>query len=722
MRIAARVAGLICAAGLALAGAGAAEVAGQTAQFETTTEVFRIQVGLQRADGSPFSGLSGEDLELLVNGQPRRILDMREIDASRLTPAPAAPPDPELPPTAAQRLPSTVLQPADRADLPTAARRRFLLFFDLGFINRRGLGYARGAATNFLDKIAREGDMIGLATYSGNRGLQYHVPFTSDRAQIRREVEAMGVGRAAESIDNGLLDLDELARALGALDGGDASALDIAQELELTQRQIEVGRIIMAIESMAETIAPLQGRKHILYFSASIPDELLFSPENGDGGNLRDMVTAVESARRSDVVIHTFLPAVLPVADMHDVTKMQSTFQPGAQLRMGGDRGFLDFVAAETGGTANFFRHQMRDGLEKVEESTRSYYVVAFPVLDTDGATVSIQIRPRRPEVQVAWAPTLLTLPRGQEHSVASRQLQIADALEMGNDVRDVAVDVLAIRLPSESGYGRVAIVGEIPARQLRQLVDDRGDDRLELEILGAALTPGGTVADYFRTRVNLDNVAAKLAGTSAPLRYQNVLAVPPGTYFVKVLVREAKLSRMASRSLRLEIPTTEPTRLAIETPLMVLPALPGSFVRGVDPENAPSHRARLPLAYPFVVGSQEVLPVIRPTTSASADVDFLVTVRAPQRDPLTNEATLSAQAWLENDRGDRFVVSGAQILATTPVASSDAIRLLLRLSMSPALPSGRYSLIVQVADHVAGKAVASWTELTVEGRLDRVR
>jgi len=529
VRIGARVLGLACITGVAIVVPGTAELAGQTAQFDALAEVFRIQVGLHGPDGLPISGLEVADLELLINGQPRRILDLLEIDASQLAPL-ASMVDAATATTTPERdLSTTVLQPTAGAELPTAARRRFLLFFDLGFMTRRGLGYARGAAKNFLDDIASEGDMVGLATYSAGRGLQYHVPFTSDRTQIRRTVDALGVGRANEGIDNARIDLEAMAAIMAGFGGRAGSGggdLDVAQDLERTARQFEASRVALALEDLAEALAPIQGRKQILYFSAGIPTGTIWSPD-GDGGTFRDIMTAAEAARRSDMVIHSLMPAVMPVMAAHDVTNMQSTYRGGSQLTSAfADRDFLHFMAGETGGTASFWRHQLRNGLATVEESTRSYYVLAFPILEVDESTISIEVIPKRAGVKVAWAPASLALPRGQDHSVATRQLQIADALEIGNDVRGMVIDVLAVRMGQQDGYGRVAIAAEIPARQLRALAEERDDDGLDLEILGLVLKSTGEVADHFRTRINLEDVAAKLANTEAPLRYQNVLAV----------------------------------------------------------------------------------------------------------------------------------------------------------------------------------------------------
>jgi VWFA-related protein len=698
-----------------------AALGGQEAQFRTATEVLRIQVGLRDSAGLPAVGLGVDDLELLVDGEPRRILDLYEIDATQLEVSAAASMADVAPRGPAATLESTVLEPTAGATLPTAARRRFMLFFDLGFITRRGLGYARGAATDFLDEIIHEGDLVGLATYSAWRGLQYHVPFTSDRDQIRREIDGLGIGRAAEAVGDQGLDLLGLAQVLALTPPDGVPTSSLVDELERSAQQLEAGRVIMALERLSEEIAPIQGRKHIVYFSEGIPDALLFDPEAGDAGNVRDMTIAMESARRSDVVIHSFYPAAMPTSGVHDIREMVPGNSAG-RFEVFADRTFLSYAAEETGGSSVYFRHQLRRGLEEVEEATRSYYVLAFPLAESDRESVRLEVVPRRADVTVAWAPERLTLPTWQQHSIAARQLQVADALEVGNDARSMEVDVLAIRVQRQDDYGRVAIAGEIPAHQLRALLEERGEDRLDLEILGVALEPDGQVADYFRTRINLENVAAQLDNVSIPLRYQNVLAVRPGSYFVKVLVREGEVSRLASRSLRLEIPATDPEDLAIDTPLMVVPARSGSVIRGVNPTSPPPHRLHLPLDYPFVVGAQDLVPLIHPTSVAGADVDLFVTVRNPSVHPFDGTTDIAADCWLQDADGNRFVLSDFRPLSSDYDRATGSMRMLLRLSLAPNLPNGSYSLVVRAHDRIAGSAVASYTQLAVEAAFQRVQ
>ena len=438
----------------------------------------------------------------------------------------------------------------------------------------------------------------------------------------------------------------------------------------------------------------------------------------------------VDAAARADVVFHSLNPSILPAEDSMNLRSMQSSFVRASERstwdsNMLGlaDRAFLNFVAEETGGTASYFRHNLREGMDEAEEQSRYYYTLAFPIRPDDGDRIDVEVRPRKADVTVAWAPRELSLPTMANTTEIGRQIQIADALEIGNDATAMAFELLAQRVPSREGYGRLAVVAEIPTAQLRDLVVERGDDKVELEIMGLALAPWGEVVDHFRGRIDLEDAGERLANVSVPLRYQNLLAVPPGKYFLKFVVRDTQVSKLASRSLRLEIPETEDPDFAVSSPLVIAQGAEGFLVRGVDPDNPPEYRAELPLEYPFAMGGQELVPAVVPSATAGQDIDIFVSVYAPTPHPFTGQNVLTAESWLQADDGTRLrSVRPIRQLFTEDDAEANETRLALRLSLAPNLPSGRYALVVQVYDGIANQATQAWSDLIVESMFSQTR
>src|SRR5260221_318654 len=153
---------LVAAACAASAPASAPEAP----EFGSAITVVTLPVFVTDKQGHAVGGLATEDFEVTDDGHPVKLVGLREIDASELL-------------------------PEDTRDSP-AARRQFLLLFDLSFSSINGLVRSRKAATEFIDRLAPS-DLGAVATFSANHGVRLLLAFTSDRAQLRRAVQTLGV-------------------------------------------------------------------------------------------------------------------------------------------------------------------------------------------------------------------------------------------------------------------------------------------------------------------------------------------------------------------------------------------------------------------------------------------------------------------------------------------------------------------------------------------------
>src|SRR4051812_16390132 len=149
-----------------LLAAGRAPGAPNGPEFPTAITVVSLPVFVTDRDGRAVTGLATEDFEVTDDGRPVKIVGLREVDAA------------ELPPEQTRHSP--------------AARRQFLLLFDLSFSSINGLVRSRRAAIEFVARLAPS-DLAGVATFSANHGVRLLVAFTPDRFQVRRAIETLGV-------------------------------------------------------------------------------------------------------------------------------------------------------------------------------------------------------------------------------------------------------------------------------------------------------------------------------------------------------------------------------------------------------------------------------------------------------------------------------------------------------------------------------------------------
>ena len=80
---------------------------------------------------------------------------------------------------------------------PAAARRHFLLFFDLDFTEPTFIGEAQQAALHLVRDGLEPTDLVGVAFFHGRSGGSSVIGFTSDREQVIEALEELGelVGR-----------------------------------------------------------------------------------------------------------------------------------------------------------------------------------------------------------------------------------------------------------------------------------------------------------------------------------------------------------------------------------------------------------------------------------------------------------------------------------------------------------------------------------------------
>src|SRR5437764_8056143 len=132
------------------------------AQMKETVNVNVIEVPVTVVDssGNPVRGLTAANFEIYDGGKKQTITSFDKIDfASTET--------------------SNAISP-----LNPAARRSFLLLFDLGFSSPKSLVRAQDAARNFVKTAVQPRDLVGVGTIENEHGFRLQTAFTTDRELV----------------------------------------------------------------------------------------------------------------------------------------------------------------------------------------------------------------------------------------------------------------------------------------------------------------------------------------------------------------------------------------------------------------------------------------------------------------------------------------------------------------------------------------------------------
>jgi VWFA-related protein len=684
--------------------------------FGATVEVVQLQVMVGDDDGRFVPGLTREDFQLQVNGEPRSVSFVYEVDVHEgLSTADS------LRPRSAGLSTGPVAQSA-----PPAAWRQFLLFFDLGFNSARGIKVAQESADEFMRESIRPDDLVAVASFSHVGAVQLLSPFTLDRTQTYEAIATLGLSQAGKVVDPVGFDLqnayDELlGTGGGAPPGGGAGAqasggemMDTLEAMRRSDFQRYQGVTVSFVNQLGELGKMMQaarGRKHVILFSQGFDDKALTGQSleelqrdsNLVQQNRLDLVDgetrfgsaeirsalekAIEELRDGDTVIHAF-----------------DTSELGGGT-MGNGLQFLSFVSSETSGTLTFNTNDISGALADLEESTSAFYVVAYSREPGDPAVVDLELEVTRDGAEILSAPSRLAPPPDfADMDAAQRQMQLAEFLGKGIEQSGMSFEAEAIPFVGEGNVNRVATLIEIPWRQLEEIAEDRGDGRVEIEMLGYLLDDDDRILDFFARGTGLDLTELEATVRSGlPFRYYDLLWSRPGYYRVRVLLRESGSGRISTQTISVSVPDYVAGRPSLSGPVFVDRAHPGMLMRGIDADAPPERRIGGPVAYPFLLGGRELTPDVVPTVPRGQPVYFLLVAHHLDRHPMTGKVMSSVNAILVDAFGNTREVGDILVVGESYDEASDATTLLLEAHIPTAAREGASALRIQVTDGIAG-------------------
>src|SRR4051794_21292272 len=129
------------------------------AQLKETVNVNVIEVPVTVVDssGNPVRGLTAANFEVYDNGKKQTITSFDKVDFALKDGG------------------VTAISPIN-----PAARRSFLLLFDLGFSSPRSLARAQEAARSFVTTAVQPRDLVGVGTIDTDRSFRLLTAFTTD--------------------------------------------------------------------------------------------------------------------------------------------------------------------------------------------------------------------------------------------------------------------------------------------------------------------------------------------------------------------------------------------------------------------------------------------------------------------------------------------------------------------------------------------------------------
>jgi VWFA-related protein len=684
--------------------------------FTETTEVVIVEVPVQVIrDGQPVRGLTVNDFEVYDGRKKAEIIGFEVLDLA----APAA---------------------RQELSVPAAARRHFLMLFDLAFAEPKSIVQARRAARDVVDEL-HPTDLVAVATYSASQGPQLVLGFTPDRQQVATALETLGAPKLVERTPDPLrLVLADTEAAIqqsrdlqsssgnegqqakrAALEEAVAEYTQLLSDASARANRANQEKLVTAFTrsfaDLAKLMGSVEGRKYVVYLSEGFDSslatgttdearqrEMSESSISGEVWNVNsdekfgsttatnDIEQMLEEFRRADCVIQAV-----------DIGGLRGTGGDAPQRASGRDSLFQ--MAKSTGGELYENFNDLSAAMDQMLQRTGVTYVLAIQPdkLKSDGAYRRLKVDLKGAAAKGArvvhrpgyYAPKPYTA-----QSPLEKLLQTANQLTSGEESGTVASSVLAapFRVSGEKAYVPVLIEIDGPS-----FLGNTTGTTVPAEIYIYALDDTGAVHDFVTQTLGLDLAKAAPALRQSGLKFFGDVDLLPGKYSLRVLVRNGVTGATSLRVVPLEVPAFASGAPALLPPLF--PEAPGRWL--MARENQEPGQPQKP--YPFMQKDQPFIPASKPVLTAGQDAAVsLVGYNLGAGD-------LKADAKVMTLDGKEVGTGQIKVLAREGGGGAGPDRLAATFR-PPSLQPGEYVLQVTLSS-ADGKAETSTTRFVVGGR-----
>jgi VWFA-related protein len=529
-----------------------------TLQYEVSVTVKLIQVYVTDNKGKPVQDLTKEDFAVFDNGKPVTVTEFEKHG--------------NLP------LPSETVTEAGAKLIPTAAppaqkiSRKFFLLLDFAYNQQKGVAKAITAASHFLKNQVMPGDEVALLSNSLLKGVTVHEYLTTAHQKVLEAVEAMSAKEIAGRTD-------EIEERYWKQSGGSPAASS-QYNWERQEAKTQAEHYILRLTALAKALRLVSGQKSIILFSTGIPATMIYGYQGRnvfDAGDVRlrplyeDMIKQFSASSCTFYAFDTRESA--RVASMFareensrsSVLNMSSGFQDASVFRDDKTTGLdsLKRLSDRTGGKFFSNINMYEKNLTQVEEVTRTYFVLGYPVTERwDGRYHEIKVRVKRKGCEVQAQSGYFNPKPYSEFSPLEKELQLYDLTLNEHSPFKAPMEFPIEALTYDAGSGpRVRMLASIPKRTLEGLAGK------SVEFVVLVFDERGNLVNLQRTVGNITGRAGKdilfSAGTEAP----------PGLCRCRLVIRNLETGMSAVASTVANAVKPAQGKLVLYSPLLVTAA-----------------------------------------------------------------------------------------------------------------------------------------------------
>jgi VWFA-related protein len=532
----------------------------EPAMFKARVNLVMVPVVVRDRKGNAVGSFKQEDFQLFDKGKPQFIARFSvEKVAGRLNKAGAAapPPSPDKPP-----------EDKPAVDLPD----RFIAYlFDDVHMKFGDLVPSRDAAGRHIDNALRSTDRAAIYTTSG----QTIQDFTDDKALLHealaklriRPITGQGLRKCpnmtyymADQIvnKNNATVLDAAARdaqaclSLPTMQAAQSIAEQAARsELPLGDHETRIAMGV--IRELVRRMAAMPGQRSIILVSGGFFTLAEHATEKSE---------IMDRAIRANVLINS-LDARGLYTDTPDIGRAGTTMVTEMvlqQMERETSRAQADVMAELAAGTGGTFYQNSNDldaGFARLATAPEYYYLLAFSPqnLKMDGNFHALKVTLKNVKDVSVSARTGYYAPRHTENAIETAKREIEEALFSRDEMDEIPVELHTQFFKSGENAARVSVIVKVDVKHLKFRKEaDRNYN--ELTVVAGLFDRNGVYASGNQKRIEMrlkdETVEKRLDGG---LTIRSSFDVKPGTYSVRLVVRDVEGQLMSARNGAVEIP-----------------------------------------------------------------------------------------------------------------------------------------------------------------------
>jgi VWFA-related protein len=516
--------------------------------------------------GEVVRGLKQSDFTILENGKPQKIetFDFESVDQA--TPLNEA------------TVSGMAGSKAPAANMPIVAKaeqlrnhRLIVFFFDLTSMQPEDIDRSVDAAKNYINKQMQAADLVAVVSLNTNLSLDQD--FTANKPALLHAVgqyngsEGQGFGAGATSTSN---------------TSEDSTAYS-ADESEYND--INTDRELFAISTISKSLAYIDEKKSLLYFSGGISRDGI---ENQ--ASLRNAVNAAVRANLSIYSVDTRgLQAISPLGDATTGSLRGTGGFNGSALQNNLDSNFnsqevMATLSSDTGGKAFFDSNDFSPAFERVQHDTSAYYSIGFRSNDPrrDGRYRKLLIKINRSDAKLEYRQGYYA-PADFKHSTTEdRERQLEEELASDLPATDVAVYLQALYFRTDETHFFVPVSIVVPGSQIP--FTKGGDrDKATLDIIGQVKDAQGREIGEARQTVKLA-IDQSQQVSRKNIQYSTGFNLPIGKYHLKFVVRENETGHMGSFETDINVPDLRKVPLKLSSVVLASQRIPNTNKKDASP------------------------------------------------------------------------------------------------------------------------------------------